>query len=78
MKISLLFGWILFPYNPSHSALFWTPVRLMYLQKAEFPPVWFSFVVLQESKMSPFGSFDLQTTLGVGRFQQCLLHHLSA
>lgn len=39
--------------NLSHSALFWTPVRLMHLQKAAFPPLWFCLEVheLQKSQM---------------------------
>lgn len=39
--------------NLSHSALFWTPFRLMHLQKAAFHPLWFYLEVhkLQKSKM---------------------------
>lgn len=39
--------------NLSHSGLFWTPVRLMHLQKAAFPPLWFYLEVheLQKCKM---------------------------
>lgn len=46
------------------------------IRTLQFPPMGFSFQVLQKTKMSPFSCFDLQTTHGVGRLQQCLLYYV--